>query len=100
MGFFDEDNNSDYRTGVWADCPLLAIEADPSLAYVYMEDFLDFEAITDADAPTLDCRNCGTEMEAGECPICKAMACDEDDWDEYDEEWGEDEDGYGCDLGN
>jgi hypothetical protein len=52
MGFFDEDNNSDYRTGVWADCPLLAIEADPSLAYVYMEDFLQFEAITDADPPT------------------------------------------------
>jgi len=53
MGFFDEDNNSDYRTGVWADCPLLAIEADPSLAYVFMEDFLSFPAITDGDPPTL-----------------------------------------------
>ena len=52
MGFFDETNNSDYRTGVWADCPLLAIEADPSLAYVYFEDFLDFEAIADADPNT------------------------------------------------
>ncbi len=53
MGFFDESNNSDYRTGVWADCPLLAIEADPSLAYVYTEDFNNFHAITDADPPTL-----------------------------------------------
>jgi len=53
MGFFDEDNNSDYRTGVWADCPLLAIEADPSLAYVFMEDFINFYAITDANPPTL-----------------------------------------------
>jgi len=53
MGFYDETNNSDYRTGVWADCPILAIESDPSLAYVFMEDFNNFQVITDANPPTL-----------------------------------------------
>jgi len=53
MGFYDESGNSDYRTGVWADCPLLAIESDPSLAYVFFEDFTNFYAITDADPPTV-----------------------------------------------
>ncbi len=61
MGFFDEDNNSDYRTGVWADCPMLAIGADPSLAYVFMEDFNDFQAITDANPPTLAGWTCTQE---------------------------------------
>lgn len=53
MGFYDESDNSDYRAGVWADCPLLAIESDPSLAYVFFDDFVNFYAITDADPPTL-----------------------------------------------
>ncbi len=61
MGFFDEDNNSDYRTGVWADCPMLAINADPSLAYVFMEDFESFHAITDANPPTLAGWTCTQE---------------------------------------
>ncbi len=52
MNFYDEDNNSDFRTGVWADCPLLAIASDPSLAYTFFEDFVNFYAITDADPPT------------------------------------------------
>jgi len=52
-GFYDEVNNSDYRTGVWADCPLLAIAADPTLAYVFFDDFNQFYKITDADPPTL-----------------------------------------------
>ena len=50
--FFDADN-TDFQTNLWADCPLLAIDADPSLAYVFFEDFTNFYKITDADPPTL-----------------------------------------------
>lgn len=53
LNFYEETTGSDYRTGVWADCPLLAIEADPSLGYVIFEDFNQFQAITDANPPTL-----------------------------------------------
>lgn len=63
-GFYDEVNNSDYRTGVWADCPLLAIAADPSLAHVVFYDFNQFYLITDADPPTLSdwtCAQAGSE---------------------------------------
>ncbi len=58
MNFYDEDNNPDFQTGVWADCPLLAIEADPSLAFIVMEDFNNFYAITDANPPTLAAWTC------------------------------------------
>lgn len=61
MGFYDETGNPDYRTGVWADCPLLAIEADPSLAYNYFEDFTNFQPITDANPPTLAGFTCTQE---------------------------------------
>jgi len=58
LNFYEEVNGSDYRTGVWADCPLLAIEADPSLGYIVFEDFTQFPLITDADAPTLSGWTC------------------------------------------
>lgn len=64
MGFYEETGNDDYKTGVWADCPLLAIEADPSLAYVMFEDFVDFVTPANADPPTLagwTCSQDGTE---------------------------------------
>jgi len=45
--------NPDYRTGVWGDCPLLAIAQDPALAYCVFEDFSNFHPITDANPPTV-----------------------------------------------
>lgn len=53
QNFYDASLDTTWRTGVWADCPLLAIRANPQIAYDFFEDFLDFTPITDADAPTL-----------------------------------------------
>ena len=39
LNFFDPVNNPEFKTGVWANCPVLAILADPSLALVFEDDF-------------------------------------------------------------
>lgn len=54
LQFFDKELNSDYPIGVWADCPVLAMQSDPSIGYVLEEDFLDFWDVTDADPPTMN----------------------------------------------
>ena len=53
LNFYDEVLDSSFKGGVWADCPLLAIQSNPHVAYKYKEDFLDFQTITDANPPTL-----------------------------------------------
>lgn len=59
MNFFDDQLDTTWRGGVWADCPLLAIAANPQLAHVYYSDFgSEFTAITDADPPTLNGWTC------------------------------------------
>ena len=39
LNFYDRGLNSAFPLGVWADCPLQAIAADPSIAFTFFEDF-------------------------------------------------------------
>lgn len=39
LNFFDPVNNPEFKTGVWANCPTLAILADPSIATVFFDNF-------------------------------------------------------------
>ncbi len=58
MNFFDRSDTL-WKSGVWADCPLLAIAANPELAHVFYSDFgSEFTAITNADPPTLNGWTC------------------------------------------
>ena len=43
---YQEGLNPAFPVGLWADCPLEAIRADPSLGYIYYEDFTNFVAAT------------------------------------------------------
>ena len=54
LNYYDEQLNSGFKAGLWADCPLLAVQADPSIGYALIEDFMDFQAITSADPCTVD----------------------------------------------
>lgn len=54
LNYYDEQINAGFKSGVWADCPLLAVQADPSIGYVLAEDFVDFPAITSANPCTVD----------------------------------------------
>lgn len=53
LNFFDEVLDITWKTGVWADCPLLAIRSNPQMAIELFEDFTNFQTITDANPPTL-----------------------------------------------
>jgi hypothetical protein len=44
LNFFDPVNNPEFKTGLWANCPTLAIQADPSIASVFFDDFHYFDA--------------------------------------------------------
>ena len=41
--FYDDQINSTFKTGVWADCPLVAIACDPTVGYVFFEDFMNWK---------------------------------------------------------
>jgi len=47
MNFYDSVNNASFGLGVWANCPMLAILSDPSLAHVFFDDFHEFGATGD-----------------------------------------------------
>ncbi|MAE81622.1 MAG: hypothetical protein CMB80_02715 [Flammeovirgaceae bacterium] len=38
-GYYEPSINSDYTTGLWKTCPILAIMQDPSLGTIWMDDF-------------------------------------------------------------
>ena len=50
MGFYDEALNPEYKIGVWATCPLLAIMCDPSLGTIFYDDFFTQKSTKAADA--------------------------------------------------
>jgi len=59
LNFFDDQLDTTWKGGVWKDCPLLAIQANPQLAHVYFTDFgSEFPAIADANPPTLNGFTC------------------------------------------
>ena len=39
MNFYDKADNPEFQIGLWANCPVLAIQADPSLGNVFMDEF-------------------------------------------------------------
>lgn len=43
LNFFDARSNEDFTKGVWADCPLLAIQSDPSIGYIFREDWTKYD---------------------------------------------------------
>jgi len=43
--FYDNAINTTFPTGVWADCPLSAIANDPTVAYVFFEDFMNWKGV-------------------------------------------------------
>ena len=43
--FYDDQINSTFKTGVWADCPLLAALIDPTVGYVFFEDFMNWKGV-------------------------------------------------------
>ncbi|KKN71416.1 hypothetical protein LCGC14_0421380 [marine sediment metagenome] len=43
LNFFDPINNPEFKIGLWANCPVLAIQADPSIATVLLDDFFTFD---------------------------------------------------------
>jgi len=45
LGFYDGSVNTTYKTGVWADCPLLAAAIDPTVAYIFFEDFMNLTGV-------------------------------------------------------
>lgn len=59
LNFFDAVLDTTWQTGVWADCPLMAIRNNPQIAVEYFSHFgTEFTAITDADPPTLNGWTC------------------------------------------
>jgi len=46
LNFFNPTYNATFGSGVWADCPNLAIQADPGVAHVIEEDFNNIDAAT------------------------------------------------------
>ena len=54
LNYYDEQLNATFKAGVWADCPVLALQADPELGYVRQEDFTNFPPITSANPCTVD----------------------------------------------
>jgi len=54
MNFYDASLDTTWKTGVWADCPLLAIAANPQVGYTFFEDFTNYQGtIANADPPTM-----------------------------------------------
>lgn len=46
LNYYDEILNPAFRVGLWTDCPLLAIRADPSIGIEIFEDFTNIDAAT------------------------------------------------------
>lgn len=46
MNFHDTAFDSTFKTGVWKDCPLLAMRSNPTIAYEVFEDFTNVDAAT------------------------------------------------------
>jgi len=43
LNFYDASINTTFKTGVWADCPSLAIACDPTVGYTFFEDFMNWK---------------------------------------------------------
>jgi hypothetical protein len=86
LNFYDGANNPEFRTGVWANCPTLAIAADPSLASVFFDDFHSQKSTKAADADIWvvveDDGATGTNVVTDEVGGVYNHYCDGDDNDE------------------
>ena len=82
LNFFDPANNPEFRTGIWANCPILAINADPSLATVFFDDFHTFSTTGEEWTIVEDAGAGGTDGIADEVGGVYNHYCDGDDNDE------------------
>ena len=44
LNFWHSGQNSTFKTGVWSDCPFLAM-TDPTVAYTFFEDFMNWKGV-------------------------------------------------------
>lgn len=63
LNFWHSTQNTTFKTGVWRDCPLLAIQADPTVAYTFFEDFMNWKGV--AIATTVMAGWTATQASAG-----------------------------------
>ena len=45
MNFWDNQINTTFPTGVWKDCPLLPMTLDPTVGYIFFEDFMNMSGV-------------------------------------------------------
>ena len=45
LGFWDNQINTTYQTGVWANAPLLPMAIDPTVAYDFFEDWMNWKGV-------------------------------------------------------
>lgn len=82
LNFFDPVNNPEFKTGVWANCPILAIMADPSLGTIFFDDFFSFSTTGEEWTIVEDAGAGGTDAVADAVCGVYNHYCDGDDNDE------------------
>jgi len=60
LNFYDEQLDTTWKTGVWADCPLQAIRSNPHIGYLIEEDFTNIDAATLAGYTASQAGSAGT----------------------------------------
>jgi hypothetical protein len=81
LNYYDDQLNQSFKSGPWATCPILAINADPSLGHIFFDDFHYF---TEADrwTTTEDEGKTGTDGVQDAVGGWYKNFCDADDNDE------------------
>ena len=82
LNYYDGVDNSSFKQGVWANCPILAIQADPNAGTIFEDHF--FEPVTTGDRWTVveDAGASGTDGVADAVAGVYNHYCDGDDNDE------------------
>lgn len=82
MNFYDEQLNPEFRSGLWANCPLQAIMADPQLGTIFFDDFFWIGNSGDIWTITEDAGKSGTDAVQDRAGGWYKQYCDADDNDE------------------
>lgn len=82
LNFFDKDKHAAFQTDLWANCPILAIMADPSLGTILFDDFFMFGVTGDLWTVVEDAGASGTDAVQDAANGWYKHFCDGDDNDE------------------
>ncbi len=82
LNYYDETNNPEFCVGVWASCPILAIQADPYLGHIFEDHFDMFGATGDRWTVVEDAGAGGTDAVQDAAGGWYKHYCDGDDNDE------------------